>query len=300
MGFPHVKCASVRMLLVHYSHWLVLSGFNRSTLHAFRLRHSLGPHVYRQSKDEWRHRKRRPSCNDSKRMLSCLNVAVFLVLATSAQSTGGPCLCSAVRPAGLRVNCSTLSLVEVPPLPPDTVQLYVQDSGLTSVPPGHFDRLVHLRAVSLSGNPFHCGCRIQYLRNWLLKNRAIVVGEPLCASPGPVAQTAIARLADDHFASCAAPSCLDGPYDSLMGAALCCVIGLLVWSFRLARRSTFTLRIDERHAEFEADSLRSLKPKHRRRLHTVLPQVSDPERTELLPQVPDALPRKDHVKMKAS
>lgn len=232
------------------------------------------------------------------RMCWSLNVAVVLLLAAArSQSKGQRCRCSVVRPGGLKVNCSTLDLVELPPLPPDTVQLYAQDSGLTSVPPGHFDRLPSLGTVSLSGNPFLCDCRIQYLRNWLLKNKAVVLQEPVCAGPSPVAQKAIGQLGDEHFASCVVPSCPDGPYDGVMGAMLCCVLALLAWSFRLARTSTFTLRIDDRHAEFQADSLRSLKPKHRRRRHGA---GSDLERMELLPQEGDAPHRKSGVKIKAT
>lgn len=248
-------------------------------------------------------------------MHSSLSLAVFLLLATSsAHAIRQPCLCSALLPGGLKVNCSTLNLMELPPLPSDTTQLYVQDSRLTSVSPGQFDRLVNLKKVSLSGNPFHCDCRIQYLRNWLLKNRAIVLKEPLCASPSSVAQKAISELSDDYFSSCALPSCTDGVYNTLMGVLLCCVIVLLLWSFRLARKSTFTLCIDERHVGFQADSLRSMKPKHRRRLHTVQSEVDadsdsltytdDLERPlinmELLPQVLDALQKKHNIKIKAT
>ena len=100
----------------------------------------------------------------SNRMLCSLILAVFLVWATSsAHTTGRPCQCSALLPEGLRVNCSSLDLVELPTLPSDTTELHVQDNRLTSVSPGHFDRLVALKKVSLSGNPFHCDCRIQYL-----------------------------------------------------------------------------------------------------------------------------------------
>ncbi|XP_070766725.1 platelet glycoprotein IX [Enoplosus armatus] len=248
-------------------------------------------------------------------MLSGLSLAVFLFLATSsALTTGQPCLCSALPPAGLQVNCSTLNLIELPHLPSDTTELHLQDNRLTSVSPGLFDRLVGLKKVSLSGNPFHCDCRIRYLRNWLLKNRAIVSKEPTCASPSSVAHKAIAELRDDYFSSCARARCTDGTYNTTMGVMLCCIIVLLLWSLRLAKTSTFTLCLDERHSGFEADSLRSLKPKHRRRLHTALSEVSpdsdsvtcteDLEKPitnmELLPQVLDVLHKKHNIKIKAT
>ncbi|XP_040915813.1 glycoprotein IX (platelet) [Toxotes jaculatrix] len=248
-------------------------------------------------------------------MFPGLSLAVFLILATSsAQTIGQSCRRSAVLPAGLKVNCSSLNLMDLPTLPSDTTELHVQDNQLTSVSPGLFDRLVRLKNVSLSGNPFHCDCRIQYLRNWLLKNGAIVLRDPTCASPSSVARKAITELSDDYFSPCVLASCTDGTYNTVMGMMLCCVIVLLLWSLRLAKTSTFTLYIDERHTGFEAHSLRSLKPKHRRRLHTALSEVSedlnslifteDVERPlinmELLPQVLDVLHKKHNIKIKAT
>ncbi|XP_068997161.1 platelet glycoprotein IX [Embiotoca jacksoni] len=246
-------------------------------------------------------------------MLSSLSLPVLLLLATSsAHSVGKPCLCSALRPAGLKVNCSSLNLMELPHLPSDTTELHVEDNRLTSVSPGQFDRLIGLKKVSLSGNPFHCDCRIQYLRNWLLKNRALVLKEPFCSSPSAVAQRAITELSDDYFSPCALARCPDATYNIMMGGVLCCIIVLLLWSLSLARKSTFTLYIDERHSGLEADSLRSLKPKHRRKLHTGPSGVTadspvctqDLERPltnmELLPQELDVLHKKHNIKIKAT
>lgn len=242
-------------------------------------------------------------------------LAAFLLLATpSARAVCPPCLCSVLQPYGLRVNCSSLGLVELPPLPSHATELHVQDNQLASVSPGLLDRLVGLSEVSLSGNPFHCDCRIQYLRNWLLKNRGVVSEEPTCASPSSVAQKAIADLPDDHFSSCGPSSCAGWTLNAALAAMLCCVVALLLWSLKLAKSSTFTLYIVNRHAGLEADSLRSLKPKHRRRLHTALSGVStdlnsfscaqELERPltnmELLPQVLDALHKKNKIKIKAT
>lgn len=148
----------------------------------------------------------------------------------------------------------------------------------------------------------------------MLKNRAIVLKEPLCVTPSSVANKAITELSDDYFSHCAVANCANGIYNIIIGVALCCLIILLLWSLSLARNSNFTLDIDERHSGFEADSLRSLKPKHRKRLHTGLSEVSvdseslgdteDLERPllnmELLPQVLDALHKKHNIKIKAT
>ncbi|XP_034550714.1 platelet glycoprotein IX [Notolabrus celidotus] len=231
----------------------------------------------------------------------CLTLkAVSRVLA--AQQS---CTCSFLQPSGLRVNCSSLNLMELPYLPTDTTKLHVQNNWLTSVSPGRFDRLVGLKKASLSGNPFHCDCRIEYLRNWLIKNKAIISKEPTCASPSSVAQKAISELSDEYFSSCGPASCTNGTYNAVMGVMLCCVIVLLLWCLRLAKASAFTLFIDERHSGFEADSLRSMKPKHRRRLHTdslnyVMDLEKPPLNMELLPQVLDMLHKKHNIKIKAT
>uniref|UniRef100_UPI0037E98721 platelet glycoprotein IX n=1 Tax=Semicossyphus pulcher TaxID=241346 RepID=UPI0037E98721 len=239
-------------------------------------------------------------------MPSGLSLAVFLLWATSCiHAACQPCTRSALPSAGLRVNCSSLNLMELPHLPADTTELHVQDNRLSSVSPGTFDRLVGLKKASLSGNPFHCDCRIQYLRNWLLKNKGIVAKGPTCASPSSVAQKAISELTDDFFSSCVPEGCTDGTYNILLGVLLCCLIALLLWSLRLAKTSTFTLYIDERHSGLEANSLRSLKPKHRRRMHTgsltfTMDLEKPPPNMELLPQVLDVLHKKHNIKIKAT
>lgn len=246
-------------------------------------------------------------------MLSSLTLAVLLL--NTPVSTHPSCLCSAVRPAGLRVNCSSLGLMDLPRLPPDTAELHLQRNRLTSVAPGLFDRFVSLKKVSLSENPFHCDCGIRYLRNWLLRNRAIVPQQPVCASPDSVALTPIADLEDGYFSSCGGARCSDGTtYGLVVGLMLCCVILLLLWSVRLARRSTFTLYIEQRHWGLEAESLRPLRPKHRRRMNSGRSHLSsdldslgspqDLERPllnmEILPQVLDVLHKKHNIKIKAT
>lgn len=239
-------------------------------------------------------------------MFPSLSLAVLLLSATSsAIAAHQSCSCSSLHSADLRVNCSSLTLMELPHLPTDTTELYVENNRITFVSPGQFDGLVGLKKASFSGNPFHCDCRIAYFRNWLLKNKAVILKEPTCASPSSVAQKAISELSDEHFSSCAPTSCANGTYNILMGVMLCCVIVLLLWCLRLAKSSTFTLYIDERHSGFEADSLRSLKPKHRRRLHTdhtnyTMDLEKPPLNMDLLPQVLDMLHKKHNIKIKAT
>uniref|UniRef100_A0A3P8YQF3 Uncharacterized protein n=1 Tax=Esox lucius TaxID=8010 RepID=A0A3P8YQF3_ESOLU len=237
----------------------------------------------------------------------------FLLLLVTSTAGPQPCRCSALPSAVLQVNCSSLNLTEVPPLSLDTTELHLQDNHLSRVPPGHFDRLQSLRSVTLSGNPFHCDCGIQYLWAWLRRNRAVVSGAvPTCASPGSVAHVAVTSLSESYFSSCGRRSCTDGAYGILVGSMLCGVIGLLLWSLRLAKNSTFTLDITRRHAGLNLESLKSLKPKHRRSLQRTLCEESensalltwtdDTERpavnTHMLPQRLNMFHKK-HVKIKA-
>ncbi|XP_038137740.1 glycoprotein IX (platelet) [Cyprinodon tularosa] len=256
-------------------------------------------------------------------LLHSVTLAVcFLLTSSSPQKTAQSCVFSVLQSSGLSVNCSSLKLMELPHLPSETTELYVHDNQLTSVPPGWFDRLPNLKKVSLSPNPFRCDCSIQYLRNWLLKNKAVVSEEPLCSSPDSVAQRTITCLGDAYFSSCSFPRihqittsiCVYVSYNTVSAVMVFCINLLLLWSLKLARKSTFTLYVEERHSGFEADSLRSLKPKHRRRLHTGLSGVSadsdslilseDLERPllnmELLPQVLETLHKKHNIKIKAT
>lgn len=214
-----------------------------------------------------------------------------------------PCRCVAHPSGGIIVNCTAITLTSAPQLNQDITELHLSNTGLSTVPPGFFDKLTSLKRVSISENPFHCDCKIQYLRNWLLKNRHLVTKEPICLSPGAVAQTSVSELSNDFFSTCSKTSCKNGAYIVLTGVMLLCLIALLAYTLRLAKESTITLYIDERHALFEAHSLRSLKPKHRRKwsfLNKQEPLERPLLNMELLPQVLDTLQKKHNIKMKAT
>lgn len=239
-------------------------------------------------------------------------VAVLLLVATSrARCVAPPCRCSSLPPAGLTVDCSLSNLTELAGLPPDAAELLLQDNRLTSIPPGLFDQLVHLERVSLAGNPFHCDCRIQYLRNWLLKNTALVSQQPSCASPSSAARRNISTLTDDYFSSCAKAESTCGMFNIVLPVAVCFLIALLVWSLRLAKMSTITLYIHKKDCGLEAVPLRAQRPKHRQRANAELSaggrssdslsHLLDPEKPplnmELLPQVLDTLHRRHNIKI---
>ncbi|XP_072305046.1 platelet glycoprotein IX [Eucyclogobius newberryi] len=236
-------------------------------------------------------------------MIFSLIFGIFLVTTITPLGLPHPCRCIVHPKEGLIVNCSSSELISFPYLPRDITELHLSNTSLSTVPPGLFDKLVGLKQLYIAGNPFHCDCRIQYLRNWLLKNRDIVAKEPTCASPGAVSQRAISELSEEFFSSCSKPSCTNGVYLVMTGTMLLCVIALLAYTLRLAKESTISYNIDERHALFEAHSLRSQKPKHRRKWSLLNKQ--DPlERPllnmELLPQVLDTLHKKHNIKIKGT
>uniref|UniRef100_A0A8C6UQ15 Glycoprotein IX (platelet) n=1 Tax=Neogobius melanostomus TaxID=47308 RepID=A0A8C6UQ15_9GOBI len=234
-------------------------------------------------------------------MIFTLILPIFLLSTSTALAL--PCRCVVHPKGGIIVNCSSTKLASPLQLSRDITELHLSNTGLSTVPPGLFDKLVGLRRLSIAGNPFHCDCRIQYLRNWLLKNRDIVTDEPSCASPGAVAQTSISELSSEFFSSCSKPklTCKNGAYIVLTWVMLLCVVALLAYTLRLAKESTITLNIDERHELFEAHSLCSRKPKHRRKFSFLNKQEPDERpllNMELLPQVLDTLHKKQNIKMK--
>lgn len=230
---------------------------------------------------------------------------LFLSLSV-AKTTSDLCQCTSLPSAGLKVNCISKTLKEIPKFPADTTELYLQHNQLTTVPAGHFDTLRELQVANLSANPFHCGCNIRYLRAWLLRNKAVALVAPKCASPPSLAHRAVAELSEDIFSDCVPRPCSRAFYDFTVGFMLCTLIGLLFWCYRLAKDLTFILGIGERHVGLEAESLRSLKPKHRMRMSfgagSSNQRPDELERPllnmEILPQIIDALHRQHNIKIK--
>ncbi|XP_041955474.1 platelet glycoprotein IX [Alosa pseudoharengus] len=243
-------------------------------------------------------------------MLSGVGIVLLVLLELSSpRAVSSLCQCSALQTKQLKVNCSSQKLKKVPHVPANTEELHLQNNLLTGVPVGYFDTLQNLRMVYLSGNRFHCDCRIQYLHTWLLRNRALVQTMPICASPDAHANKAITELVDSDFSSCSPDhSCPGGLYDIILGFMLCALIVLLFWSIKLAKDSTYILGIYEKHAGFEAELLRSRKPKHRMRTQRVdgasssaymVDELEQPLfNMEILPQIVDALHKKHNIKIK--
>ncbi|XP_043081425.1 glycoprotein IX (platelet) isoform X2 [Puntigrus tetrazona] len=229
----------------------------------------------------------------------------LLLCSLFAHVNAQACWCKTSPSRGLTLNCSSQGLRTIPHLPAEITELLLQDNLLTTVTPGHLDGLQHLQLVNFSGNPFHCDCSIQYLTQWLQRNKAVSV-MPLCTSPAELAQRSIHELTDADFMSCVSDHCFGWLYNAILCVMLCFLIGLLLWCVQLARNSTFILGIDERHTGFEAESLRSLKPKHRVRVRysigSLSPGTDDMDKPlfnmDILPQILDVLNKQHNIKIK--
>ncbi|KAL7865083.1 hypothetical protein AOLI_G00165030 [Acnodon oligacanthus] len=239
------------------------------------------------------------------RMMLGPGFAVLLFLSSSFAQTSSDSR-STLPSAGLKVNCISHGLKNIPTFPADTAELHLQHNQLSTVPAGHFDALKNLRLANLSENPFHCGCNIRYLRAWLLRNKAVTPVTPKCASPPSLAHKAIVELSETDFSECVQNPCSGALYNCTVAFMLCFLIGLLFWCLRLAKDQTFILGIGERHVGLGAESLRSLKPKHRTRMSFAAGSSSsradELERPllnmEILPQIIDALHRQHNIKIK--
>ncbi|KAK1801964.1 hypothetical protein P4O66_022596 [Electrophorus voltai] len=233
------------------------------------------------------------------------SMKVLLLLGLSVgQINSDTCKCSILPSKELRVNCISQGLKKIPKLSPDTTELYLQHNQLSSVTPGHFDMLQSLQVVNLSGNPFHCGCDIQYLRAWVLKNQAVAGEGPTCASPASLPHRPIARLSEAEFSACLQHQCSGSLYNLTVGVMLSVLIGLLLWCLLLVKDLTFILGISERHTGFEVESLRSLKPKHRYRKKSFGASQHNVElqspllEMEILPQIIDELHKEHNINYK--
>ncbi|GAA6084442.1 glycoprotein IX (platelet) [Tachysurus ichikawai] len=227
-------------------------------------------------------------------MISGLSIAVILLLVRDVWSS---CSFSTSPSSGVSVNCSSQDLNRIPDFPSDTTELYLQHNLLLTVPPGFFDSFLKLRVVDLSENPFHCGCNIQYLRAWLLKNRDVNTASPTCSTPPSLAHRTITSLGVTEFSSCVRNRCSAAGYNLVLAIVLCGVLGLLLWSLFLAKDLSFTLGIGEKHGSLRAESLRSLKPKHRAKvknmdLETPLLDM------DILPQIINTLHKRHNIKIK--
>uniref|UniRef100_A0A8C3TX07 Glycoprotein IX platelet n=1 Tax=Catharus ustulatus TaxID=91951 RepID=A0A8C3TX07_CATUS len=142
-------------------------------------------------------------------LLAVLGWALLLPAALG-QGCPPPCSCRSLSPSrGLR---------SVPPLPRRARGLLLHNNSLASIPAGTLDSLRHLRHLQLGDNPWHCDCRILYLRLWLQDFSAPALAQLRCASPAHLRSKALAQLAGSDLGACSRPP---PPLLGLAGPFLC-------------------------------------------------------------------------------
>ncbi|KPP76977.1 hypothetical protein Z043_103639 [Scleropages formosus] len=236
---------------------------------------------------------------------------LFLLGSSNTQSSPDPCRCVSLRPTGLRVDCRSRGLTELPPIPPTASELHLQDNRLHSLRPGMLDALLDLRMVNLSGNPWDCGCSILYLRAWLRDHEA-AAGRPTCVTPAALRHRAIAELSETDLPSCSRESCVSGWLDIVTILLMAGLIALLFWCLWTVKNSTFTFNVVRRHGDVDKDLSRSFEAKRRKRslrrrseeAECTLQWTDDLEKPlfnmEILPQVLEILHKKHNIKIKAT
>ncbi|NP_001087568.1 glycoprotein IX platelet L homeolog precursor [Xenopus laevis] len=131
----------------------------------------------------------------------------FVLLAMCISGSVGQCphscICTAIEWKGLTVNCSFRQLTEVPPLPYNTIRLFLQNNSLTRVSAGTLDRLLNLQEVDISHNPWSCDCDIWYLKVWL-ESQTLVRNSPhvQCSAPPSLSRTPLYHLSGNQLSDC--------------------------------------------------------------------------------------------------
>ncbi|NXD77583.1 GPIX protein, partial [Halcyon senegalensis] len=130
--------------------------------------------------------------------------AISLLFHTTQTEACPPsCHCRSLgERGGLRVDCSSQKLTQVPALPTNTKRLYLQNNSLTSVPPGALDSLSTLEEVKIFDNPWHCDCHILYLKLWLEDVSAPSLVNVRCATPAPLKMKPLRQLTGNELGIC--------------------------------------------------------------------------------------------------
>uniref|UniRef100_A0A3B3TDS7 Glycoprotein IX (platelet) n=1 Tax=Paramormyrops kingsleyae TaxID=1676925 RepID=A0A3B3TDS7_9TELE len=140
------------------------------------------------------------------------------------------------RLAGTRgqwVYCAISENSPFPALPNNTIILDLQGNRLREIPAGSLDQLSQLQLlclmlVNLSGNPWHCGCDILYLKAWL-EDQGEVAGIPTCATPPNLAHKPITELTVADLPECSQRHCQSTWLDSFTILLFCGLVATLLW-----------------------------------------------------------------------
>ncbi|NXE35753.1 GPIX protein, partial [Ptilorrhoa leucosticta] len=137
---------------------------------------------------------------------AALGCALWLLLPPGlrAEECPSPCSCTSLGEArGTRVDCGSRGLRSLPAVPGLARSLQLPNNSLASVPAGALDGLGRLRELELRDNPWHCDCRILYLKLWLEDFSAPALARLRCASPAHLRMKPLGQLTGNELGGCA-------------------------------------------------------------------------------------------------
>ncbi|NWW76797.1 GPIX protein, partial [Climacteris rufus] len=109
-----------------------------------------------------------------------------------------------------------------------------------SVPAGALDGLRGPRELGLAGTPWHCDCRILYLKLWLEDFSAAALAELRCASPEHLRAKPLSRLTGNELGLCRRllpTKCVQFFWrDLVLIAAAIITLILVAWALKFSRK----------------------------------------------------------------
>ncbi|NXG44082.1 GPIX protein, partial [Psilopogon haemacephalus] len=178
-----------------------------------------------------------------------VELCVSLVLAMALSEACPPtCTCKSLgNTKGLRVDCSSRGLREVPALPIDTKRLYLQNNSLTTLPPGALDSLSSLEEVKMFDNPWNCDCHILYLKLWLEDISASSLANVKCASPAPMRMKPLVQLTGNELGVCKRLlpiKCLEFFWrDLVLIAGAIITLMLVAWALKFSKKLVCQIKL---------------------------------------------------------
>ncbi|NWV91693.1 GPIX protein, partial [Machaerirhynchus nigripectus] len=134
---------------------------------------------------------------------AALGCALWVLGEALGEECPAPCSCTSLgEPRGTRVDCGSRGLRSLPALPRLARSLHLHNNSLASVPAGALDGLGRLRELELQDNPWHCDCRILYLRLWLQDFSAPALARLRCASPAHLRMKPLGQLTGNELGAC--------------------------------------------------------------------------------------------------
>ncbi|NXO80156.1 GPIX protein, partial [Sitta europaea] len=180
-----------------------------------------------------------------------LGCALLLLPVLLGEHCPSPCRCWSVgQGQGTAVDCSSRGLRWLPALPRPARSLHLHNNSLASIPAGALDSLAHLRELQAWDNPWHCDCRILYLKLWLQDLSAPALARLRCASPAHLRMKSLAQLTGSDLGNCARlppATCLQLFWRDLgLIAGVIITLILVAWALKFSKKLVCQLSLGGR------------------------------------------------------